>query len=430
MEMDDISSKINTSGTTTPTTSRLSLVVFRIILPVAILVFGGLCAIYFLETKPKSKRQPPARQARLVEVVSIEPSNIPIKISAYGTVIAAQEVDLKPQVPGKIIELSPDLMRGGTFKKDQMLIKIEPDDYELLIQQRQSDVAVAESNLKLEHGNQAVAEQEYKLLEGVVAENDRDLVLRKPQLISSQSALQTAQAKLQQAEIDLKRTNITAPFNSVVQDKYIDLGAMVSQTTTLATLVGTDEYWVKAMVPVDALKWIKLPLADDDTGSQAKIYNSAAWADEAYRTGTVLRLYPDLETNGREAQLLISVKNPLLLNTDKAENRLLLNSYVTIEIQGLTVESVYVLDRYLLHDGDNIWLFTSQNTLAIQPVKVIYRRKNDVVISEGISAGDRIITTDLAAPVEGMALRLHSTGTDTQGSSDNTIQASSDSRTK
>jgi len=441
MQMDNKSSKIkDTSGTTRPTTSKLSLVVFRIILPVAILVAGSLCAIYFLETKPKSKRQPPVRQGRLVEVLSIESSNIPIKINAMGTVIASQEVDLRPQVSGKIMELSPDLMRGGTFKKGRMLMKIEPDDYELLIQQRKSDVAVAESNLKLEHGSQAVAQQEYKLLEGVVAEDDRELVLRKPQLISAQSLLETARAKLRQAEIDLGRTTIVAPFNSVVKDKYIDLGAMVSPTTTLATLTGTDEYWVELMVPVDDLKWIDLPLDNNDTGSEAKIYNPSVWGDDTCRTGVVVRLCPDLETKGRMAQLLVSVKDPLLLDAaadnnsaadNNAKNRLLLNSYVRVEIQGRTVESAYALDRVLLHDGDNIWLLTPENTLHIQPVKVIYRGENNVIISEGISPGDRIITTELAAPVEAMSLRLHSAEANMPASDNtNNSQGPSDSRTK
>ena len=431
MKIDDIYSKVkNKSGTVRSIIAKHRVLILRVILPLLIIIAGGLYAVYLLKTSPKSKRQPPLRQARLVEVVSIEPSDVPIKINAMGTVIAAQEVDLKSQVSGKIMELSPELIRGGIFVKNQMLMKIEPDDYELLVEQRESDVVAAETNLKLEYGNQAVAEQEYKLLEGVVSENDKELVLRKPQLISSLSSLQAAKARLQQAKIDLERTNIVAPFNSIVKNKYIDLGAMVSQSTTLVTLTGTDEYWVEVMVPVNQLKWIEVPRQNNDAGSAARIYNSSAWGNGTYRTGSVIRLSPDIETRGQMAKLLVSVKDPLSLNTKKVDNELLLGSYVRVEIQGETVKSAHVLDRGLLHDGDNIWLLTADNTLDIKPVDVIYRGENEVVIYDGISSSDKIITTDLAAPVEGMLLRLRTEGAGLIISDDKDFQDSSGSGTK
>jgi len=431
MKIDDIYSKVkNKSGTVRSIIAKHRVLILRVILPLLIIIAGGLYAVYLLKTSPKSKRQPPLRQARLVEVVSIEPSDVPIKINAMGTVIAAQEVDLKSQVSGKIMELSSELIRGGIFEKNQMLMKIEPDDYELLVEQRESDVVAAETNLKLEYGNQAVAEQEYKLLEGVVSENDKELVLRKPQLISSLSSLQAAKARLQQAKIDLERTNIVAPFNSIVKNKYIDLGAMVSQSTTLVTLTGTDEYWVEVMVPVNQLKWIEVPRQNNDAGSAARIYNSSAWGNGTYRTGSVIRLSPDIETRGQMAKLLVSVKDPLSLNTKKVDNELLLGSYVRVEIQGETVKSAHVLDRGLLHDGDNIWLLTADNTLDIKPVDVIYRGENEVVIYDGISSSDKIITTDLAAPVEGMLLRLRTEGAGLIISDDKDFQDSSGSGTK
>ena len=162
------------------------------------------------------------------------------------------------------------------------------------------------------------------------------------------------------------------------------------------------------MVPVDQLKWINLPDKNNGTGSKVKIYNSSAWGDMIYRTGCVIRLCPDLETNGRMAQLLVSVKDPLLLNSKEAGHKLLLGSYVRVEIKGQTVESAYALGRGMLHDGDNVWMFRPDNTLKIHPVEVLHRGENRVIVSNGIDAGDRLITTDLAAPVEGMPLRLQS----------------------
>jgi RND family efflux transporter MFP subunit len=379
----------------------------KLVLPVVIITTGVLFASHMIKNKPKSQRQRPAQMARLVEVIPVEPHDVSVTIKAMGAVVPAREVELKSQVAGKIIEMDPKIIPGGLFEQGQSLIRIEPDDYQLLVQQRQSDVANAESSLKLEQGNQAIAKQEYDLLGEEISPSDRELVLRQPQLASAQAALEAAQARLDQAKLDLNRTHITAPFNAVVKDKYVDLGAMVSQSTPLVSLTGTDEYWVVAMVPVQDLKWIQIPPRNGSEGSKVKIYNPSDWDENVFREGQVLHLGGELEEKGRRAQVLISIRDPLALTPENAgKEPLLINSYVRVEIEGRTIPSVVRLDRKLLRDGDNVWFLTSEGTLAIRPMEVAYRGEDSVLIRDGIDPNDQIITTDLATPVEGMALRL------------------------
>jgi len=383
---------------------KLQGLLIKFAMPVIIIAAGILIASYLLNTKPKSKRKPLSKRAKLVETISIQPKNTMVKISGMGSVIPARQIELKPQVAGKIIEISPELIPGGILSKNQTLMKIEPDDYELTVKQRQSDVAKARSSLEIEYGNQAVAKQEYSLLGDAITENEKKLVLRRPQLISAQSNLKTAQAKLDQAKLDLKRTVITAPFNAVINQKYIDLGQMASQSTTVVKLTGTNEYWVEASVPVDKLKWIEIPDDNSGTGSEVKLYNPTAWGRNVCRTATVIRLLPDLETSGRMAKLIISVKNPMRINNPESGNDLLLlGSYVRVEITGRTIKSAYAIDRSLLRNRDNVWLLSKDNTLKIKPVKILYRG-NESVITDSIDVTDKIITTDLSAPVEGMNL--------------------------
>ncbi len=379
----------------------------RLILPLFVIAAGVLYANHLIETSPKSKRQRPARQARLVEVVNIRRGNFATEVKAMGTVIPARSVDLKPQVSGKIVQINPKLIPGGLFQAGRNLMKIDPADYELQVRQRESDVATAQSNLKLEQGNQAVARQEYKLLDDVIGDEDKELVLRKPQLISLRSKLRAAEAQLKQEKLNLERTNITAPFNTIVKEKYVELGATVSPTTTLVTLTGTDEYWVELLVPVDQLKWIKIPRKNPETGSLLRIYNSSVWTDGSYREGRVLCLSSDLETGGRMAKLLVSVKDPLALTSNNADTEsLLIGSYISAVIEGKTVQSVVKLNREFLRDGNNVWLYTTDNTLKIQPVKVVFRAEDYVLIANGITPEDQLIVTDIAAAVEGMPLRL------------------------
>ena len=404
--------EINTSDTRSkkkrkPVWWWFMVIVTRLILPLVIIAAGVLYAKHLVATSPNSKRQRPARQARLVEVIKLQRGDFPTEIQAMGTVIPARSVDLKPQISGKIIQINPELIPGGLFQAGRSLMKIEPEDYELQVRQRQSDVETAQSNLKLEQGNQAVALQEYELLGDVINDQDKELVLRKPQLRSLDSKLEAAEAQLNLAKLNLERTGITVPFNAIVKEKYVDLGATVSPTTTLATLTGTDEYWIELQVSVDQLKWIIIPRNKSQTGSSVRIYNSSVWTDGSCREGQVLRLSSDLETRGRMAKLLVLVKDPLALTIDNADAEpLLIGSYSHAVIEGKTIPSVIKLNREFLRSGNNVWLYTTDNTLKIQPVNVVFRAEEYVLIANGITTDDQLIVTDIAAAVDGMPLRL------------------------
>lgn len=379
----------------------------RLILPAAIIVVAIMVAQHLIATSPQAPRQRPPRQARLVEVVQAETGSYTATISALGTVMPAREVELKPQVAGQIIDITEQLIPGGLFKSGDPLMKIDPCDYRLVLEQRQSDVDMARSNLRIEQGNQAVARQEYELLGDVVNEQDQDLILRRPQLASLQSRLEAAQSQLRQARLNLSRTQVDAPFNAIVKEKYVDLGAMVSSATPLVRLAGTDAYWVELAVPVDQLSWISIPQRPGQTGSVVRIYNPSGWPEDSYRQGRILRLIGELEPTGRMARVLVEIDDPLALKPENAGAPILLvNAYIRAEIEGKAIESAVKLDRQLLRDGNHVWLYAPDGTLRLQPVKIIFRAEEFVYVDGGLSQGDQIVVTDLAAPVEGMPLRL------------------------
>ncbi len=391
-----------------------------VVLPIVLLAVGGWYGWYLYKHRPGATRVQPPTQARLVDVVTVERSDHPVIVRVMGTVVPARQVELKPQVSGKIISMNEHLIPGGVFGAGDMLLQIEPSDYELAVKQRQSELATAQSNLKLEQGNQAVALQEFELLGKNVTEKDKELVLRQPQLLAVQSALEAAEARLEQAELDLQRTRMTAPFNALVQNKYIDVGTMVSPTTPVVSLIGTDEYWVEAAVPVDELKWLTIPRRENEAGSTVHIYNPSAWGEQAWREGQVLRLSGELETHGRMAQVLISIQDPLALQEDHARQpALLIGSYVRAEIQGQSIASVIKLDRQWLRDGDRVWVVTEEGTLAIRKVKVAYRAQDYVLVTNGLEARERVIITDIAAAVEGLKVRAEGQKEDKSGDAKN-----------
>jgi multidrug efflux pump subunit AcrA (membrane-fusion protein) len=237
-------------------------------------------------------------------------------------------------------------------------------------------------------------------------------VLRKPQLESVRAQLALAKAKLEQAKLDLQRSRIRAPFNAIVESSDVDVGTRVTSASTLATLAGTDSCWLEVSVPVKQLKWIDIPRGSATEGSQVRITNPDAWGADAFRTGRVIRLASDLETEGRMARLIVEVADPFTLQPENSSKPVMLTgSYVSVEIAGRPLDQVATIAREHLRDGDRLWIMGADATLEIRTVDIVFRGHDQVLVADGIKAGEQLVITDLAAPVAGMPLR--STDADT-----------------
>jgi RND family efflux transporter MFP subunit len=379
-------------------------------LVLALTIIGGAIVLYRyqIKTSPRAGRKKPPAQAKLVQVIPIRKDDCLTTVIADGIVMPAQEVSLRPQVTGQIVELSADVVPGGIIKAGQNLMQIDHRDYEILVQQRQYDVARAEKDLKVEQGNQAVAQQEYELLGEVISKEDRELVLREPQLVSAEAAVASAKAALKKAELDLARCDIKAPFNAIIKEKLIDLGATVSLSTNLVTLIGTDEAWIEVKVWADKLKWLTIPRKNGDSGSSVKIYNTLAWGKNRFRTGRVLCLAGELETQGRLTRLLVGVDDPFCL---KPENhnlpQLLMSSYISAEIQGRTLNSGFPIQvPHLRENGTAVWIMDDAGRLEVRPVQITFRGPERVYVTEGLKENEQLVVTDIAAPVPGMPLKV------------------------
>jgi multidrug efflux pump subunit AcrA (membrane-fusion protein) len=421
--------------------------VLRLLMVLGILAAGAALAWHWLANPPKADRRPPKASATLVEVETVQRETHRVVVRAMGTVMPAKAVVLSPQVAGRIVATTADFLPGGLYAEGAEVLKIEPDDYRLGVaqleaevqrlaaskarsestaQMRETDLVKAEASLRVEMGQQSVAQREYELLGQTVQPEDRELVLRGPALDIARSdvasakaalaaaraetdaaaaSLASARAALEKARLDLERTTVRSPFNALVQRKDTSVGSQVSPSTPLAHIVGTDEYWVEATVAVDQLRYLSIPQRPGEAGSPVRVFCEAA-GDDACRNGEVLRLVADLETLGRMARVLVSVRDPLGLEAGAAERPpLLLGSYVRLELEGADLPNVVRVPRTALRDGRHVWVMAADGTLDIRPVRVVWSGSEHVFVADAVTDGDRLVTSELAAPVQGMALR-------------------------
>ena len=385
-------------------TARQSVLLF--LLPVMVLLLGVFLALMLMRSSPKAELGAPVKQPHLVETSVVQFVRRQVMVQAMGTVIPARQIEIKPRVNGLVASVSDDFVPGGRLRSGDVLLTLDAADFELLVRDRRSDLERAQSELALEMGRQKFAGQEYALRQNEVSEEDRALMLRRPQLLAAQAALEKVKIALEQAQLDLQRTVIVAPFNAMLRERMVDVGVQVTTATPLAVLYATDRFWVRLSVPVDKLPWVLIPNAVDESGSPVRIYNEGAWGKGSYRMGRVIRLAGALENEGRMAQLLVEVDDPFSLNPQNADKpTMLLGSYVRVVIEGIEFDAVVELDRSLLHNGDHVWLMDDNNELVIQAVNILFRAPDTVLIDSGLAQGDRLITSILSAPVPGMKLR-------------------------
>ena len=377
---------------------------FRFCIAVLVIAATGAVAYYWVSNPPVTQRRPKGPEAVLVEVLPIKVARRQITVQAMGTVVPDAQIQLAARVSGQVVKKGVNFSTGKFFSAGETVLQIDPKDYELAVKQQAGNLVKAQSDVQLEMGQQSVAQREYELLQDSVQGENTALLLRQPQLASKEAAVEIAQVALEKAQLDLERTTIKAPFNCVVLERKVDLGSYITPGTPLATLVGTDEFYVEVSVPTDELKWIAFPDDASGEGSSARIYNSAAWGETVYREGVVDKRMPSLEAKGRMARVRISVSDPLG-TADEEMPQLLLDSFVRIAIDGKYVEHAAEIPRTAVQGGATIWIMLPDNTLDIRSIEIVWGTSEVVYVVGNVSDGDRLVVSDLSAPVAGMKLR-------------------------
>ncbi len=383
----------------------------KLLISLGILLAGGAVTALIFFTEPTASRGGAVREtAMLVDVTDVERGSFTPTIRAMGTVQPSQDITLSPRVSGPIIRRSESFAPGGYIQAGDTLLQIDPADYRNTLQQRQSDLRQALSDLTIEQGRQDVARQDYQLLADTLQLQNEALVLREPQLESVQARVEAARAAVDQAELNLRRTTITAPFDAHVLARNVNVGSQVSPGDNLGRLVGMDTYWVEVTVPLSQLRWLTIPRQEHEEGSPVVIRNSS-WEEGEYRRGRLFKLVGALEDGSRLARVLVSVPDPHAYRRENSDvPSLIIGSFVETMIEGEEISNVIRLNRDYVRQNDTVWVM-EERRLRIRDVDIVFRDANYAYISGGLDAGAQVVTTNLSTVADGARLRLE--GSDT-----------------
>ncbi|WP_428387652.1 efflux RND transporter periplasmic adaptor subunit [Mucisphaera sp.] len=366
--------------------------------------FGANLLIY--STEPTAERSGATRRsAALVETTTVSRGTYRPRIEVLGTVRPARDILLSPRVSGQVISVSPQFRPGSLIEAGEVLLELDPADFETELAMRQSTVTQIETDLAIERGRQNVARKEFELLGTEIDASNRSLVLREPQIKSILARLAAAEAMVKQAQLNLERTRITAPFDAQVLSRLTDIGSQVATGDELARLVNIDEYWVIATVPVRDLMRLDLTHEDNKlTARDARVVlrKTRTWPAGSVRYGKLVQTIGEVDEQTRLARVLITVDDPL--GRSNGQPPLVIGSIIEASLPCQPITGVVRLDRDHLRQNETVWV-NENGRLAIRKVTVDFRDAQYAYISQGLSDGDEVVTTTLATVVEGLELQ-------------------------
>lgn len=369
----------------------------------ALLVFAiGLALAWWIISQPPrvERRPPPPAVPPVVDVMTVNQQRQAPTLTGFGRVEAEKATMLASRVAGQLERFAPGVMPGQVVEQDAPLVYIDQADLQLALEDAEAQLANAQAQLALEQAEQQRARSEYESFGRQLSAERRALVLREPQLRQAQAQLTQARVVRDQAALNLERATLMAPWKAMIQDRLVGAGSLLSQGTEVLSLVGVEQFWVRASLPGDTLAWL-------EPGDRVTLA-SQGWPEGATREGTLASILPNLEENGLQAQLLIAVDDPLALESNGPALRL--GDVMRVTYHTTAVEELIALPSAALRPGEQVWWVDEEDRLRSTTVTLAYRGQEEALVRSGLEPGQRVVIAGLAQPRVGQQVRLRQRG--------------------
>ena len=359
----------------------------------AILALSLTTAAALYLSRPEPEQSPPEVSAPLVDLIELEAGTVHFSVRSQGTVQPLTETTLSAEVSGAIIEVSDAFLAGGAFRAGDVLLRIDPVNYESELERAQATVS-------------------QRLVEYEGARRLRDKGFEaESQLLSTKAALAVAEADLLRAQRDLERTVVRAPYDSIVRVRRAQLGDYVTPGTQLATIFDTRAAEVRLPLPDNQLAFLNLPLAglpEGAPGPEVLLVGTyrgrpAQWSARIVRTEGVI------DERNRMVFAVARVEDPYYLKAGTGDGvPLPVGTFVSAAIDGMTFDDIVRIPRELVRGGNRVIFVDEEMTLRFRALDFLRTDAEYVYLRADQLSEWRVVKTTLEAPVNGMKVRAGS----------------------
>ena len=368
--------------------------------PILIVISGLIIGSLILFTGPSLEPRAPPENKPLIRTVTAKSESIRLSSTAFGTVSPRSENELIPEVSGSIVFMSPSLVSGGFFKKDDLLFSIEPLDYEVALEQSSAALKSAESELENAQRN-----------------HDRQINLAKKQSISesrkeeainrlrfAESAHREANARVSLAKKNLERTKIRAPYDGRVRNEKIDLGQFVNRGQSIASIYAIDSAEIRLPVHDKELAFLDLSLFETAKSKDDAVILKATFAGEQHTwSARIARTEGELDSRTRMINVIAEIDSPY--SSKDSRPPLTIGLFVEAEILGRFIKDAVVIPQSAIQDRNLVYTVNEKNRLEFRKVKILRMINDQAVITDGLKTGDTVCISALRNAEPGMEVR-------------------------
>jgi len=371
--------------------------------PLLIAALSVIGAFAIVATAPSVEFKEPERAIPTVRTISAQAETYRHRVRTQGTVAPRSEADLVPEVSGRVVWIAPSLAPGGFFKKGEPLLRLERRDFELAVKRQRAAVRRAASEFEFASSE---LDRRQGLSDAGVASPSQLGEKRRTAAVAESNVID-AQAALEQAERDLGRTEIRAPFDGRVRKEQVDVGQFVTRGKPVGNIYATDYAEIRLPIPDHQLAFLSFPDPrrgdSGDAGDGPSVLLRATFAGRRHEwMGRIVRTEGEIDSKSRMVNVVARVENPYESNEANDRPPLAVGLFVEAEIVGPEASDVIVVPRYAMRGDSRILIVNANNELRSKPVEVLRIDRDNVLVQGPLAEGDRICVSPIQVVVEGM----------------------------
>jgi RND family efflux transporter MFP subunit len=376
----------------------------KIIAPVLVLVVSIALVQALSAAKPAPEKKEDSQRLISLYVDEVKSDTVTLSVQSHGEVRPKTEIDLLPQVSGRIVAISASFAEGAEFGPGTILIKIDDTDYKLAVIRAEASVAGAQVAVERELANARIKEEHW--LDKRNSAEPTPYALNKLQVKEAQALLRAAEADLKEARLNVARTEISVPFLGRVREKNVGIGQYVTAGTSLGRVFSTGTVEIRLPLTDTQLGELNLPMGFMADAFNAPVvqFKAVVGRHEHYWTGRIVRINASVDQETRLIYAVAEVEDPYGEGSDNGAP-IAVGMFVSAEIAGVTSQPAMVLPRMALRNSDKVYVINDENRLEIRTVRILSTSEDIVLVTHGVEPGDKVVTSTIPAAVDGMEVR-------------------------
>jgi len=337
--------------------------------------------------------KPPAPAIPVVAIAA-RTGDMPVYLSALGTVTAFNTVTVKSRVDGQIDKVA--FTEGQTVNEGDVLVEIDPRPFQ--VQLANAEGQMARDRAQLDVAKRTLQRNRDLLQQGIIA---RQMFDDQQAMVGQfEGAVQIDQALIDQAQLQLTYSKVTAPISGRVGLRQVDVGNVVhaNDTTGLLVITQVQPITVLFTVPEDDLRSV-LDSTARGIGLAVEAYDRAGQKQLA--TGKLQSTDNQIDPTTGTTKL-----KAVFDNTDQA---LFPNQFVNVRLLIDTAKNAVLVPGAAVQrgkDGTFVYVVKADQTVEVRPVVLGPAAAGDTAITSGLAVAEQVVVDGVDKLRSGSTVKL------------------------